>query len=246
MIKTTLLLDGDVFVYKHTSAVETPIHWGDDLWTLHSDAREAKMKLDIQINGLKKDLEADRVLIAFSSSINFRHTVLPSYKGNRTKRKPVAYSAVRDYCVEAYKTMTLPHLEADDVLGILATGRRIPGRKIVVTVDKDLKSVPCNLFNPMHPADGVVSISKEEADYQHYSQTLGGDSTDGYKGCPGVGPKTAAKLLDASPTWDTVLEAFLTAGLSEEEALIQARVARICRVQDYNMRFKEVKLWTPR
>jgi len=246
MTKTTLLIDGDVFVYRHTSAVETPIHWGDDLWTLHSDAKEAKQKFDIQMRTLQEDLEANAVLITFSSSLNFRNDVLPTYKGNRVRRKPVAYVAVKKYCLETYRCLTLPYLEADDTLGVLATGRRhVQGNKIVVTIDKDLRSVPCNLFNPLHPEYGVVQISKNEADLNHLTQSLTGDTTDGYSGCPGIGVKKAEKILTKNPTWEAVKTAYEDAGLNEEEALRQARVARICRTSDYNLTQKLVRLWTP-
>ena len=243
--RLTLLLDGDVFVYRHTSSVETPIHWGNDLWTLHSDAKEAKQKLDIQVRTLKKDLEADSVVFTFSSSLNFRNDVLPGYKGNRTRRKPIAYRPVRKYCLETYRNLTFPYLEADDVLGILATGRRVRGKKIVVTVDKDLKTVPCDLLNPLKPEDGVVTISRQKADYNHLTQALVGDTTDGYSGCPGIGVKKAARILDQDPTWDAVKTAYEDAGLNEEEALRQARVARICRTAGYNYAPKRVRLWTP-
>lgn len=243
--KTTLLLDGDVFVYRHTSAVETAIDWGDDLWTLHADAKEARQKLDIQVRSLKEDLGADAVIFTFSSSLNFRNDVMPEYKANRTRRKPIAYGAVRKYCQETYRSLTFPYLEADDVLGILATGRKVKGRKVVVTIDKDLKSVPCNLFNPQKPEDGVQVISKAEADRNHLMQTLMGDTTDGYGGCPGIGAVKANRLLDDSTTWDTVKDAFEGAGLNEEEALRQARVARICRTADYNYAQNSVRLWTP-
>ncbi len=245
---TTLLIDGDVFVYQHTTAVETPIHWGDDFWTLHADAGVAKAQLDIQLHIIKSELQATDVLIAFSDSLNFRHSVLPSYKSNRKKRKPVAYKAVRDYCRHTYKCLTLPTLEADDTLGILATGGclyGLSGDRVVVTVDKDLKSVPCNLFNPQHPEDGVVAISEQEADRNHLTQSLMGDTTDGYSGCPGIGAKRAERILDADPTWAAVLNAYEKAGLSEDEALKQARVARICRQSDYDIENKKVKLWQP-
>jgi len=244
--KITLLLDGDVFVYRHTSAVETPIHWGNDLWTLHSDAKESKQKLDIQVQTLQEDLEADAVVITFSSSLNFRYDILPTYKGNRVRRKPTAYVSVRKYCLETYRCITMPYLEADDTLGVLATGtRHIQGKKIVVTIDKDLQAVPCNLFNPLHPENGVVQISKEEADLNHLTQALMGDATDGYRGCPGIGNVKAQRILAEDPTWEAVKTAYEDAGLNEDEALRQARVARICRTNDYNFQQKRVRLWTP-
>ena len=72
-----------------------------------------------------------------------------------------------------------------------------------------------------------------------------GDATDGYSGCPGIGPKTAEKVLEQGCDWATVVGCFKAKGLSEEAALIQARVARICHAKDYDFEKKEVILWNP-
>jgi DNA polymerase-1 len=115
---------------------------------------------------------------------------------------------------------------------------------VVVSADKDLKTIPCRLYNPHDGSDRV--ISEEEADYNHLFQTLIGDQSDGYPGCPGIGAKTAAKLLEEhGAVWQTVVDAYKKAGLNEEEALRQARVARILRKGEFSSRTNKVKLWTP-
>jgi 5'-3' exonuclease len=94
----------------------------------------------------------------------------------------------------------------------------------------------------------LFTVSEAEADYNHLFQTLTGDATDGYSGCPGVGKVTAAKLLDGKSyeeMWDVVVRAYKKAGLGEEEAIQQARVARICRASDFNSKTGEVILWNP-
>jgi DNA polymerase-1 len=76
-----------------------------------------------------------------------------------------------------------------------------------------------------------------------------GDSTDGYSGCPGVGKVKAERLLESLHTpqemWEAVVAAYEKAGLSEAEAITQARVARILRASDYDFVNKSVKLWSP-
>ena len=89
-----------------------------------------------------------------------------------------------------------------------------------------------------------MEISLEQADRTHLTQALTGDITDGYSGCPGIGPKTAIKVLKEGD-WIEVVAAYEKVGLTEEDALIQARVARILRHGEYNKKTKEVKLWTP-
>ena len=44
-----LLIDGDIVGYKVASACEEAVHWGNDLWTLHADEREARNQVDLWI-----------------------------------------------------------------------------------------------------------------------------------------------------------------------------------------------------
>lgn len=246
MERRTLLIDADVLIYQYASASETCYEWEPDRFTLAADAREAKERLDLSLIDLKEDLEADDLIMCLSDTENFRKIILPEYKAARKKtRKPICYIELKEYVQDVYRSRLLPGLEADDVLGILMTGRRIRGEKIIVTVDKDLDTVPGLHFNPWKEDEGIYDVTPEEAEHNHLYQTLTGDSTDGYRGCPGVGPKKASKILDGSPTWATVVDAYNSAGLSSDEALTQARVARILHKADWNERRQEVRLWTP-
>ena len=80
-------------------------------------------------------------------------------------------------------------------------------------------------------------------------QTLTGDKTDGYAGCPSIGPKTAEKILKGAETladmWTAVTDTYAKQKLSTEVALQQAQVARICRASDFNFKTKKVIPWTP-
>lgn len=187
-----------------------------------------------------------------TDSVNWRHGIYPLYKANRKdKPKPPVLSQVKEYIRETYKTYQRPTLEADDILGILATsGARIithPGEKIIVSADKDMRGIP-GLFHDLGPKT-VEEISEQEADRWHMFQTLTGDAADGYPGCPGIGPKKAGRILengeDYASWWPLVVKAYEKAGRTEDDALTQARIARICRVTDYDYIKKEVKLWIP-
>ncbi len=73
-----------------------------------------------------------------------------------------------------------------------------------------------------------------------------GDAADGYKGIPGVGQKKAEKILEKDGyTWNTVALAYEMAGLSQEEALLNARLARILRPGEWDYTNNEPKLWSP-
>lgn len=270
----TALLDGDTFIFSSASKVERVVQWNHWLHTLHADLDEGIAELDGKIKGVQDALEVDRIIVALSDEERFRPEVMPTYKHNRSgSRKPIIYSRLRDYVHEVYETFQRPKLEGDDVLGILATHPHlVPGDKVVVAIDKDLRTIPCTLYNYDH--ETLEVISEEEADRFFYTQCLTGDVTDGYPGCPGMGPVSAGKILDEGrvlepreheftrgarkgeteirwepgepgTVWEVIVSAYRAQGLSEEVALQNARVARILRASDYDFQNKRVKLWTP-
>lgn len=269
------LIDGDIFAYERASAAETPTDWGEGLWTLHADANMAIAALDGRLAELKKLVKADRLIVCLTGSNNWRNRVLPTYKGNRKDvRRPMILPVLKQHLIDNYDVFIKPDLEADDVLGILATWKGLKGKKIIVTKDKDLKTIPCYIFLSHKPELGVCEVTEEEADLWHLTQALAGDTTDGYSGCPNIGVETAHKILtelygweeyehtfksgvrkgltekrfrkiEVETPWEAVVSHFAKAGLGEQEALVQARVARILRAEDYDFKNKKVKLWTP-
>lgn len=238
------LIDADILAYQAASSVEHPINWGDGLWTLHSFQDDAKASFEAMVHSLTAKAGSDDYVLMFSSTTNWRKDVLPSYKSNRANtRKPLLLSFLRHWAMENFSFSIQDNLEGDDLLGIAATSR---SDVIVVSLDKDLKTVPGYHYN--FGKEEFFEITEEQADYWHMLQTLTGDATDGYAGCPGVGPKTAEKILKDKPKeewWEAVVKAYAKAGLGEEEALVQARVARILRSSDYNATEKQVILWSP-
>lgn len=274
-METIGLVDGDIYTYEIASSSEVATDWGDGMWTLHADANSAIARLDDRMEQLKELTDSDRLIICLTDVENWRVRVLPTYKGNRKDvRRPMILPVLKQHLMDNYETFIRPTLEADDVLGILATWPKLKGKKIIITKDKDLQTIPAFQFTSHHPERGVFETTLEEADRFHLIQTLAGDTTDGYSGCPNVGLETAKDILDnligweqydhtfksgprkdttekrwrkieVETEWEAVVSNFAKAGLGEEEALVQARVARICRADDYNFKTKKVKLWTP-
>jgi DNA polymerase-1 len=238
------LIDADILLYQTVSAVEKPIDWGNDMWTLHSDMQEAKQMFDVSLADILEKVGTKDFTLCFSSPNNFRIRILQEYKANRlTTRKPVAYAPVRLYAEQTYRTQTFPTLEADDVIGIIGTTPKPKHRYVMVSEDKDFKTIPGFHYNPRM---GVFTeISEDSANRHHLYQTLIGDPTDNYKGCPGVGPVKADNILNDDCSWGAVVAAFVKAGLTEKDALVQARVSRILRHGEYDLKTAEVKLWTP-
>lgn len=240
-MKRTLLIDGDIVAYRYSSTVEHEVDWGDDVWSLWSDAKEAKQLILQYLDHLVEATAADDFVFTFSDKDNFRKTIYPDYKSNRKgKRKPTCYKGVKTWLESEYESIEMPGLEGDDVMGILATSGQYE-ETVIVSEDKDMKTIPGLLWR----AAEMENISEEYADYYHLYQTLVGDATDGYKGCKGIGDKRATDILSKDPTWEAVVKAYEKAGQTEEEALVQARLARILRASDYNTQTKEPILWTP-
>ena len=156
----------------------------------------------------------------FVSQIRITLESLLTLATNRTvkgKRKPIIYAALVDWAIKHnYRYEQWRELEADDVMGILATTDIIEGEKVIVSEDKDMKTIPCLLWRggEMH------TITEQEADYNHLLQTLVGDATDGYPGCPGIGATRAPRILDENPTWATVVDTYKKAKLTEKDALL--------------------------
>tara|TARA_R110000850_G_scaffold101184_7_gene209406 strand:- start:156 stop:881 length:726 start_codon:yes stop_codon:yes gene_type:complete len=235
-----LLLDADILLYQLALKCEIEVDWGNDLWTLASDLNEAKQRLDIAMNELMHNLDADLITGALTEPNNFRKNLYPEYKANRKdKRKPLGMKALREYYIANYTTKVFPTLEADDVLGILAT-EPSKNERIIVSIDKDLGQIPSKLSVDQLT---ITKTTKRIGDRLHLYQTLIGDTADNYKGCPGVGPVKANKILGKSCSWKAVVEAYAKESLTEADALVQARLAKILQHEDYNQKTGEIKLW---
>jgi len=245
-MNTKLLIDGDILIYKIATSAEVATNWGD-LWTLHCDQKKCEAEVDNAIDDLGSNLEADDYVVCLTDKDNFRKDILPSYKDNRkAKRKPMVLGALREYVMKKHNGVVWKNLEADDVMGIMAT-EPTDEKRIIVSIDKDMRTIPCKLSQ-----DGMTvdDVPLKLANYWHMIQTLTGDKTDNYDGIDGVGIKTAEKLImkytnvSHKDLWDIVQGIYKDKGYTEAEALQQARVAHICRHGDYNKKTGEVKLWT--
>jgi DNA polymerase-1 len=237
-----------MLLFRACAAVEREVTWDDQNHVLYSNCEEAWEVFE----GIIKDLEdaiggiATGTLhyqMALSGSNNFRRTICPGYKAGRS-RKPLCYAQLVEKVLREHPALIVDSLEGDDLLGIWATNGRA-SNPIIVSDDKDLQQIPGSLFRQGE----CRQITPEQADYFWMFQTLTGDATDGYMGLPGCGPVTATKLLQGeaplSILWERVVEAYEAKGLSAEDALLQARLARILRVEDWDTEKKEVILWDP-
>ena len=235
-----LLIDADYIVYKSCAAAETELDFGDDVILVTSNFSDAYSATTRELTKLQNEFGSlSDIVLFFSDYKNFRKKVYPDYKGHRNRKKPCGYKRVVNQLKTEFETIIMPTLEADDALGIYAT--QYPGN-IVVSPDKDMKQIPGKLYN----LDETFTISPEEGAKWHLIQSISGDSTDGYSGVPGIGVKRAETLFNKEGySWKTVVNAYKAKDLTEADALINARLARILTFDDYDFDKQQPKLWSP-
>jgi len=235
-----LLIDADFIVYKSCAAVETEVDFGDDVILVTSNFSDAYAATNRELTKIKNKFGTfSEMILFFSDSINFRKQILESYKGHRNRKKPCGYKRVINALREEYKVIIKPSLEADDAMGVYST--KYPGN-CIVSPDKDMRQIPGQLYN----LDEVFTVKKDEGAKWHLIQSLAGDQTDGYSGVPGIGVKRATSLFEEEGySWKTVLKAFTDKGLTEYDAITNARLARILTADDYDFKNKRPILWTP-
>lgn len=261
----TLLIDADIPIHRFAHVNQYASKWDADTWTYFCDMGHAKAQFKTWLSELRDLLWADAVELYLSDSErNWRHGLMPEYKGHRATwqevkltekgelpppegpQRPLLYKPLRVWALEHLGAHLVSGLEADDLLGLAATDPvRGDDERVIVTIDKDLRTVPGLHFNPDKPGSEVDTVDEKQALYNHYYLTLVGDPADGYKGCPRVGPKTAQRLLQDDCVWPTVVEAYEKGNLTAEDALRTARIARVLQHGDYDWDTKEIQLWQP-
>ena len=235
-----ILIDADFIVYKNCAAAESEVDFGNDVILVTSNFSDAYTATKRELTRIQDKFGSLSTLILFfSDSTNFRKKILESYKGHRNRKKPCGYKRVIEALKKEYKVIIKPTLEADDSMGIYAT--KYPGN-IIASPDKDMRQIPGQLYN----FDETFTITPEAGSKWHLIQSLSGDQTDGYGGVPGIGVKRAETLFkDKGYSWKTVVEAFVEKNLTEDDALVNARLAKILTADDYDFKKKRPILWSP-
>ena len=243
----TLLIDADWLIYNSCCACEQDTRWTEHEHTLHSDERDIMNLIDSRIDVFKTIAgEKHDIVMCFTSYPTFRHEIFPEYKIHRIgKRKPLALRSVINNCKKIYDCVSYPNLEGDDVLGLLATNGQYKN-PIIVSVDKDMRTIPCKLI----AAEEVEHITEKKANRHWFEMSIAGDSTDGIVGVKGTGMVTATKLLADTPDtidalWSKVAETYTKKGYTLADAILNARLTRILREGDYDYNTGTVKLWNP-
>jgi DNA polymerase-1 len=213
MPKTFYIIDGHAQIYR---AFFAPFR---DLTSPTGEPTKATFVFTQMLINLVAQRKPDYLCMVIDSDEEkvFRKTLYPEYKANRPPR-PDGFDVqekrilqiVRDAGVPIFES---PGFEADDVIATMARQLQEKDFEVfLVSKDKDLRQIlsPCTHMYDVQ-ADKVIDEKAllEERGYTPQQsievQTLMGDATDNVPGIPGVGEKTAVKLIQKYGTADAVL-----------------------------------------
>lgn len=202
-----MLLDGNSLTYRAFFALPT------DMATASGQVTNAVFGFTSMLINLLKDHKPDGVLVAFDRpEKTFRHEAVETYKGNRSEAPDILrqqMGLVRQVVdTLGIATAELAGVEADDVIATLAERAKQRGDDVmIVTGDRDTYQLVEDphvkvLYNRRGVSDyvlydeaGIVGrTGVTPTQYVEYA-ALRGDPSDNLPGIPGVGEKTAAKLI---------------------------------------------------
>ncbi len=142
-------------------------------------------------------VEFDRLELYLTGKGNFREEIatIKGYKANRKDNvRPVHYKGIRRYMRERWGAVVVKGWEADDALAMNAHMHGYdPNQIVLVSQDKDLRTVPGRHYNPRKKAWSIVT--KQESLLNFYRQVVTGDPVDFIGGIYKMGPTGADKLL---------------------------------------------------
>ena len=208
---------------------------------------------------LVEDSDADYLAVIFDTARKtFRSEIYSDYKAHRP---PPPDDLIPQFALirESVEAFGLPQsemegYEADDLIATYAKQAAAVGHRVtIVSSDKDLMQLIDDNISMQDPMKGTA-ISYAEVqkkfgvnpDKVIDVQSLAGDSADNVPGVPGIGVKRAESLFNEHGySWKTAVKAFTDKGLTEEDALVNARLARILTDDDYDFDKLQPKLWSP-
>src|SRR6476620_885840 len=214
--KTLLLVDGSRYLYR-------AFHAMPDLRAVPGDngspATGAIRGMINMMQALRREVRADYAACVFDApGKTFRDDWYPDYKANRSPMPDDLRSQVepihRVVRMLGWPVLTVPEVEADDVIGTLARTAASQGIEVIVSSgDKDLSQLVDEHVTIIDTMNGkkrdVAGVTAEFGvppnlmiDYQ----TLVGDTVDNVPGVEKVGPKTAAKWLLQYGSLDALIE----------------------------------------
>ncbi|PEQ96866.1 DNA polymerase I [Bacillus sp. AFS006103] len=213
--KKLVLIDGNSIAYRAFFAL--PLLNNDK--GIHTNAVYG---FTMMLMKILEDEKPTHILVAFDAGkTTFRHKTFSEYKGGRQKTPPELseqFPFIRDlldaYGISRYE---LENYEADDIIGTLSLTAENDGYEVkVISGDKDLTQLSSAATTVGITRKGITDI--EEYTPEHVAEKYGlipdqiidmkglmGDPSDNIPGVPGVGEKTAIKLLKEFSTLENLL-----------------------------------------
>ena len=167
------------------------------------------------LDSLRKKYDPEHMVVVFDAKgKTFRNDLYPEYKATRPPMPEELRYQIEPLheivLAQGYPMLVVPDVEADDVIGTLATG--YDGDVIISTGDKDMAQLVnerVSLINTMndafHDIQGVIDKYGVRPDQIKDYLTLMGDKVDNIPGVDKVGPKTAVKWLAEYETLDNII-----------------------------------------
>ena len=178
---TLVIIDADGLIYSASYKVAS----GD----------EALLKCKEYLYNIYINTNA-KYSIGFLTSSSHRYEIAKtqSYKGNRKDfEKPKYFNLLLEYLKHNFNFGYLPQTEADDLCISAYMKYKDEFNCVISSPDKDLRQIEGLFYSPKTFKHEYVT--QEQAEYNFYIQMLMGDTTDNILGIPGIGIKTAEKLL---------------------------------------------------
>lgn len=248
-----MLIDGNSLTYRAFHALPT------DLTTASGQVTNAVFGFTSMLINLLRDHQPDGVVVTFDRpEPTFRHEMVPTYKAGRAKAPDILREQIPmvRQVVEslAFPILEQAGIEADDIIATLATRARDAGRDVlIVTGDRD----SYQLVEDPHVK--VVYNKRGVSDYALYDEAgieartgvrpelyvlyaaLRGDTSDNLPGVPGVGEKTAAKLINTYGDLDELFAHLddqtpkLRQNLAEHEAQVRSNAEMMVLRRDVEL-----------
>lgn len=242
-----LIIDIESYLYKSLSHCEKLIQdkTNPKIFYQGYDISLAEKYIDDNIDRLCNTLNTKQFELVVGDVKYFRKILFPQYKANR-KPKPEIYQYVFNLIRDKYGFASLPYLEGDDTCRIIFEDKNYKPeyQKVIVSIDKDFYSVPCNFFRDLNNNDIIEKVGENDAEQHLYYQVLVGDAADNYKGIPNFGDKKYQELIDSKGgclSSQDVINLFHDYGLTDEDVNYNLRCATIVNQIEYNKILKEMK-----
>lgn len=165
---------------------------------------------------------------------NFRYGIYPEYKANRiTAKRPKWEKEVKQFLTNQFEANWSKGCEADDMLAI--RHQELGEESILCSIDKDLLQSPGWHYNFVKKEKTFVT--PEEGIRFFYYQLLVGDTADGIKGVPGIGPVKANRILDQAD------EEAVDQSITRERAYYNAVVNQFSCYEEFLMNAQVLHIW---